>query len=126
MGAAGCVAASYSSPGSPPQLAVGRPDPRSAGASWEWRTINSTAQEPYPDLVHGALPPLETQTLQVRPTCGPDIPFEAIITRPRGAPAGPAVLLIHGGPHSAFPAAYMRPFAFLAAQGYTLVAVNFR
>eukprot|EP00951_Prasinocladus_malaysianus_P032715 scaffold319722_cov33-Prasinocladus_malaysianus.AAC.1 len=51
---------------------------------------------------------------------------QAIVVRPKGAAPGPTVLMPHGGPHHAYPSAYLLPFAYLAACGYTVVLSNFR
>ena len=64
---------------------------------------------------------------QVKATTEPkDMPFEAVVIRPKGTAAVPGVLFPHGGPHSAYPAAYSNLVAFQAAQGYAVIAVNFR
>lgn len=54
------------------------------------------------------------------------MPFEAVVVRPKGELPLPAVLFPHGGPHSAYPAAYSNLVAFQAAQGYAVIAVNYR
>ncbi len=53
------------------------------------------------------------------------MPFQAVVVRRRsaGGPA-PTVLLPHGGPHSAYVASYTNAIAYLAALGYTVVAVR--
>jgi acylaminoacyl-peptidase len=47
------------------------------------------------------------------------------VSKSRSGPA-PAVLVPHGGPHSAVAANFYMPFVLLAARGYSIVAVNFR
>ena len=65
--------------------------------------------------------------LQIQPTTEPKgMPFEAVVVSPKGSSPAPGVLFPHGGPHSAYPAAYSNLVAFQAAQGYAVVCVNFR
>ncbi len=54
-------------------------------------------------------------------------PVEGWVMRPVGAGPGercPAVLEIHGGPHSAYGNAFFHEFQLLAAQGYGIVYMN--
>ena len=70
-------------------------------------------------------------SLQVKATTkdGAELPVEAILLHPadeKAAP-GPVILCPHGGPHSAYPASWQLPFAFLVGGlGYRAVLVNFR
>ena len=65
--------------------------------------------------------------LQVKATTGrAGMPFESVVVRPKGDKPLPGVLFPHGGPHSAYSAAYSNLVAFQAAQGYSVVCVNFR
>jgi acylaminoacyl-peptidase len=56
---------------------------------------------------------------------GSDIGFEAVVVRQRSAATpGPAVLYLHGGPHSAYVASYISSVAYLAALGYVVIIVS--
>lgn len=54
------------------------------------------------------------------------VPFDATLVLGRPGEAAPGVLFLHGGPHSAYPAAYLHALAFLASLGYNLVVPNYR
>lgn len=47
------------------------------------------------------------------------------VSKARHGPA-PAIIVPHGGPHTATPVNFYMPFALLAAAGYCIVAVNYR
>eukprot|EP00873_Tetraselmis_striata_P005737 jgi/Tetstr1/426001/TSEL_016349.t1 len=125
------VVAAASGPCAPPQVMVAQVGEEPSCGPLAWSALPFTA-EPEAALgpaVSDALAGLAHHIMPVIPTTGdPDsrIPFEAIVIRPRGAVPGPTVLMPHGGPHHAYPAAYFLPFAFLAATGYTVILVNFR
>ncbi len=54
------------------------------------------------------------------------VPFDATLILSRPGERAPGVLFLHGGPHSAYPAAYLHALAFLANLGYNLVVPNYR
>ena len=54
------------------------------------------------------------------------VPFDATLILGRSKEKAPGVLFLHGGPHSAYPAAYLHALAFLAHLGYNLVVPNYR
>ena len=43
-----------------------------------------------------------------------------------GKKNAPTVLVVHGGPHSAYPAVYILSNAYLTALGYNVLQVNYR
>ena len=56
---------------------------------------------------------------------GADIGFEAAVVRRRStATPAPALLFLHGGPHSAYIASYVSSVAYLAALGYVVIIVS--
>lgn len=56
---------------------------------------------------------------------GADIGFEAAVVRRRStATPAPALLFLHGGPHSAYVASYVSSVAYLAALGYVVIIVS--
>lgn len=65
---------------------------------------------------------------QLRPAAGDggqDVAFEAVVVRRQSAATpAPAVLFLHGGPHSAYVASYVSSIAYLAALGYVVVVVS--
>ncbi|KAK9862725.1 hypothetical protein WJX84_011555 [Apatococcus fuscideae] len=126
----GWVAAAASSPTQPPRLMLARlPSASTASkhSQWEWTALGPLGNQTTPDAVQSTLDGLQWQTYQVKAMTDPtDMPFEAVVVRPKGKAALPGVLFPHGGPHSAFPAAYSNLVAFQAAQGYAVIAVNFR
>ncbi len=73
------------------------------------------------------VPHADVQLRPAHPQTGGDVPFEAIVVRPRGTDEPlPTILLPHGGPHSAYVAGYALPTGYLPALGYAVLAVNFR
>lgn len=56
--------------------------------------------------------------------CSPCLP-EPQVSKSRDGPA-PAIVVPHGGPHSAIAANFYMPFAMLSARGFCIIAVNFR
>lgn len=53
--------------------------------------------------------------------------MEAVVLMSKnGGSKAPTVLVPHGGPHSAYPAAYILSFAYLNALGYNVLQVNYR
>ncbi|KAK9836232.1 hypothetical protein WJX84_008783 [Apatococcus fuscideae] len=128
----GWVAAAASSPTQPPQLMVAQlpSSPASTSGSskpWDWTCLGPMGQTTTPAAVQSSLDNLRWQTYQIQPTTEPKgMPFEAVVVSPKGSSPAPGVLFPHGGPHSAYPAAYSNLVAFQAAQGYAVVCVNFR
>lgn len=56
---------------------------------------------------------------------GSDLSFEAVVVRRRcTSTPGPALLYLHGGPHSAYVASYISSVAYLAALGYIVIIVS--
>eukprot|EP00879_Flechtneria_rotunda_P013504 GHRR01014100.1.p1 GENE.GHRR01014100.1~~GHRR01014100.1.p1 ORF type:complete len:881 (+),score=271.51 GHRR01014100.1:318-2645(+) len=124
----GLVAATLSAPNQPPQLMLATA-PSGSSNSWHWQPVEPLQ----PDLellpeAAAALAGVHCEVLEVMATVGDtDIPVQAIIqvSKHRKGPA-PAVVVPHGGPHTAIPANYYMPFTLLSALGYCIVAVNYR
>eukprot|EP00191_Tetraselmis_sp_GSL018_P007403 CAMPEP_0177612022 /NCGR_PEP_ID=MMETSP0419_2-20121207/20928_1 /TAXON_ID=582737 /ORGANISM="Tetraselmis sp., Strain GSL018" /LENGTH=750 /DNA_ID=CAMNT_0019108041 /DNA_START=128 /DNA_END=2378 /DNA_ORIENTATION=- len=118
----GVLVAAASGLTSPPVVAAAAVG---AGGEAEWAMLPLEPQPARDAEIFGGL---EHHTLQVTPTVSglTDLPFETLVVRPRVEGPTPAVLMPHGGPHHAFPAAYMMPVAFLASCGYAVLLVNFR
>ena len=68
--------------------------------------------------------------LQLKPEPAPkgrgDVPFDATLVLGRPGQKAPGILFLHGGPHTAYSAAYLHALAFLASLGYNLVVPNYR
>lgn len=125
------IAASCSAPGQPPRLMVTQQvdDSDTGPVLGPWEEVEELQADlsPVPEVT-AAFGNIRTELLDITPTCGDaSIPFQAIVQMPRSGPGPfPTVLFPHGGPHSAIACNYYLPFAFLVAQGYCVVAVNFR
>jgi acylaminoacyl-peptidase len=123
----GVVAAAASTPAEPPYVAV------AAAPDWAWRRVQHATAEPFGAAVDAALTSLEWRIVDVPlPGRAAGVPAEVEAVLLRSAPAAgsarlPPVLLVpHGGPHSACVAGFSMPLAFLAAQGYAVLQVNYR
>jgi acylaminoacyl-peptidase len=123
----GVCAAVVSTPTEPPCVAV------ATGPDWAWRRVQLDVAESYSPAAAAALAGLEWRVVDVPlpgQPAGAAAQVEAVLLAPRaraaGAPLPPVVLVPHGGPHSACVAGFTMPLAFLAAQGYAVLQVNYR
>jgi acylaminoacyl-peptidase len=57
---------------------------------------------------------------------GAKLPFEAIFVSCKDSASNPTIVVLHGGPHTVYPSSYSKSLAFLHAQGYNLLVVNYR
>ena len=75
-------------------------------------------------------PPACWCVLQLKPEPAPKgkdgVPFDATLVLGRPGQKAPGILFLHGGPHTAYSAAYLHALAFLASLGYNLVVPNYR
>lgn len=122
----GLCAAVVSTPTRPPCIAV------AAAPDWKWHRMQLEVPEPLSPAAEAALACLEWRIVDVplpdRPPGSP-AEVEAVLLRQKldpGAPRPPVVLVPHGGPHTACVAGFSMPLAFLAAQGYAILQVNYR
>jgi acylaminoacyl-peptidase len=54
------------------------------------------------------------------------VPFDCTLLLGRPGQKAPGILFLHGGPHTAYAAAFVHALAFLAGLGYNLVLPNYR
>ncbi|KAK9803410.1 hypothetical protein WJX72_008476 [[Myrmecia] bisecta] len=124
----GVVLASTSAPNAPSALMAASPSGAAADGPWQWQKLEACEREPLEAGAEDALRQVQWEIIQVAPTTPPaDLNFETIILRSSVQPGPrPTILAPHGGPHSAYPAAFFLPYAFLVALGYNILLVNFR
>lgn len=119
--AAPLALAACSTPATPPALMVA-----SVADDWAWRPVDA-ATEPW--RAESVLGSLEWRLVDVPlsgASAGDPPVVQAFLLRPIGDAPLPGILVPHGGPHSASVAAFSAPLAFLAAQGYAVLQVNYR
>ncbi|XP_003573923.1 acylamino-acid-releasing enzyme 1 isoform X1 [Brachypodium distachyon] len=99
---------------------------------WDWQEISSPFPKPS-DKVSSLLADHKFSLLKI-PISNPSdklpdgakLPFEAIFVSCKDSTSSPTVVVLHGGPHSVYPSSYSKSLAFLYAQGYNLLVVNYR
>ncbi|VAH08981.1 unnamed protein product [Triticum turgidum subsp. durum] len=99
---------------------------------WDWQEIPSPFPKPS-DKVSSLLADHKFSVIKI-PVSNPsdklpdgaNLPFEAIFVSGKDSASSPTIVVLHGGPHSVYPSSYSRSLAFLYAQGYNLLVVNYR
>uniref|UniRef100_A0A452ZGS2 acylaminoacyl-peptidase n=2 Tax=Aegilops tauschii subsp. strangulata TaxID=200361 RepID=A0A452ZGS2_AEGTS len=99
---------------------------------WDWQEISSPFPKPS-DKVSSLLADHKFSVIKI-PVSNPSdklpdgakLPFEAIFVSGKDSASSPTIVVLHGGPHSVYPSSYSRSLAFLYAQGYNLLVVNYR
>jgi len=120
------VFASQASPVLPPRLVSAS---LSGGTSsvLQWTPVPGL-ELGMPDSVAAALSDLEARVEAVTPTVGDTtLTFESVnwVPKKRTGPL-PAIILPHGGPHSAVALGWYPAFTFLASLGYVVLSPNYR
>uniref|UniRef100_A0ACD5W0I6 Uncharacterized protein n=1 Tax=Avena sativa TaxID=4498 RepID=A0ACD5W0I6_AVESA len=105
---------------------------KSCSCHWDWQGIPS----PFPklsDKVSALLVNHKFSVLKIpisnasdKLPDGAKLPIEAIFVSCKDSASNPTIVVLHGGPHSVYPSSYSRSLAFLHAQGYNLLVVNYR
>ncbi|CAM0872109.1 unnamed protein product [Alopecurus aequalis] len=99
---------------------------------WDWQEIPSPFPKPS-DKVSSLLANHKFSVLQIpisnasdKLPDGAKLPFEAIFVSCKDSASTPTIVVLHGGPHTVYPSSYSKSLAFLHAQGYNLLVVNYR
>ncbi|KAM3411538.1 hypothetical protein ACQJBY_003295 [Aegilops geniculata] len=116
-----------------PQMSYGFEDSHTdKPCQWDWQEISSPFPKPS-DKVSSLLADHKFSVIKI-PVSNPSdklpdgakLPFEAIFVSGKDSACSPTIIVLHGGPHSVYPSSYSRSLAFLYAQGYNLLVVNYR
>ncbi|KAM0887517.1 hypothetical protein ACQ4PT_028975 [Festuca glaucescens] len=117
----------------PPQMYYGFEASQSdKSCHWDWQEIPSPFPKPS-DKVSSLLANHKFSVLKI-PICnasdklpdGAKLPFEAMFVSCKDSASNPTIVVLHGGPHTVYPSSYSKSLAFLHAQGYNLLVVNYR
>lgn len=120
--------ATVSAPHHPPRLMLAHV-PGSSSSDWSWVPVTALdADLSTLPLAADAVQNVRCEVLDVTPTVGDaSVPMQAVVqvSKTVSGPR-PAIIVPHGGPHTALAVNYYMPFSFLTALGYCVIAVNYR
>ncbi|XP_051227273.1 acylamino-acid-releasing enzyme 1 isoform X1 [Lolium perenne] len=117
----------------PPQMYYGfEASHTDKSCHWDWQEIPSPFPKPS-DKVSSLLANHKFSVLKIpisnasdKLPDGAKLPFEAMFVSCKDSASSPTIVVLHGGPHSVYPSSYSKSLAFLHAQGYNLLVVNYR
>ncbi|KAL8162770.1 hypothetical protein V2J09_014259 [Rumex salicifolius] len=109
-----------------PQVKYGYSPKESSGSAWSWQDVPNPAFRCSTE-VHSLVSALECSILKIpvnniseNSAQGANQPFEAIFVsskEKKNDVHDPLIVVLHGGPHSAYPTAFSKPLAFLSSIG---------
>ncbi|KAJ3673879.1 hypothetical protein LUZ60_005871 [Juncus effusus] len=104
-----------------------------ASSNWNWAEVSSNPILKSSDKIKSLLSDHSFSILKI-PVSNPAVnlsnggkdPYEAILISCKDSKNHATILVLHGGPHSAFSSSYYKSYAFLSSLGFNILMVNYR